>query len=326
VGEKMKKGLTMLVAVMVIFGLICVIGSVVAAYSIWVESDVKGVGLRHPHPYVPDFEMIDLGNGSVSINNNGTNFMRIQAAVDNATAGDTIIVSNGTYIENIKVNKSLTIRSENGSAATIIYALDSKVHVVNVTVNYVNISGFTIVGAYYNAGIYLNEAYNCTLENNNCSHNEHGFLLKNSSDNGVERNTAAENHYGITLICSNNNHVSNNNCSYNQAGIYSNNSLNNNIEWNTCFGNDHEGIRLLNSPKNNIEWNTCLGNCHGGIRLSNSDSTSIANNTCFGNYFEGIKLVKSDSTSIANNICIHNHNGISLCHSNKNVINLTMSN
>jgi len=40
----MKKGLTMLVAAMVIFGLICVIGSAAAASYVWVESNVKGVG------------------------------------------------------------------------------------------------------------------------------------------------------------------------------------------------------------------------------------------------------------------------------------------
>ena len=33
----------------------------------------------------------------------------IQDAVDNATAGDTIIVRDGTYTENVHVNKSLTM-------------------------------------------------------------------------------------------------------------------------------------------------------------------------------------------------------------------------
>nr|CBH37031.1 secreted protein [uncultured archaeon] len=42
--KKMKKGLTMLVAAMVITGLICVIGSAAAATNIWVESNVRGVG------------------------------------------------------------------------------------------------------------------------------------------------------------------------------------------------------------------------------------------------------------------------------------------
>jgi nitrous oxidase accessory protein NosD len=35
---------------------------------------------------------------------------KIQQAVDNASAGDTIIVRDGTYTENVDVDKSLTIR------------------------------------------------------------------------------------------------------------------------------------------------------------------------------------------------------------------------
>jgi len=45
--KKMKKRLTMLVAAMVIFGLICVIGSAAAASYIWVDSNVKGVGYKN---------------------------------------------------------------------------------------------------------------------------------------------------------------------------------------------------------------------------------------------------------------------------------------
>ena len=41
----------------------------------------------------------------------------IQGAVDAASSGDTIIVRDGTYTENVNVNKRLTIRSENGSAS-----------------------------------------------------------------------------------------------------------------------------------------------------------------------------------------------------------------
>ena len=44
----------------------------------------------------------------------------IQEVVNAASPGDTIIVREGTYIENIKVNKRLMIRSENGSASTIV--------------------------------------------------------------------------------------------------------------------------------------------------------------------------------------------------------------
>ena len=44
------------------------------------------------------------------------NYEKIQWAVDNASTGDTIIVRDGTYNENVEVSESLTIRSENGAA------------------------------------------------------------------------------------------------------------------------------------------------------------------------------------------------------------------
>jgi len=49
------------------------------------------------------------------------NYPTIQAAVDAANPGDTIIVQDGTYVENVGVNKNhLIIRSENEAEATII--------------------------------------------------------------------------------------------------------------------------------------------------------------------------------------------------------------
>ena len=66
------------------------------------------------------------------------NYTRIQWAVDTATVGDTIVVRDGTYTENVDVNERLTIRSENGSASTIVQAESSDDHVFEVTEDYVN--------------------------------------------------------------------------------------------------------------------------------------------------------------------------------------------
>ena len=67
----MKKGLTILVAAMVIFGLIGVIGSAAAATNIWVESNVKGVGFLNSEYEVDTeygiangIEMQELESGS----------------------------------------------------------------------------------------------------------------------------------------------------------------------------------------------------------------------------------------------------------------------
>ena len=77
----------------------------------------------------------------------GSSFTKIQDAITSANDGDTITVRDGNYLENVRVNKSLTIQSEDGSALTIIQAVSSGDHVFNVTANYVNISGFTTAGA-----------------------------------------------------------------------------------------------------------------------------------------------------------------------------------
>jgi hypothetical protein len=64
----------------------------------------------------------------------GETYTSIQQAVDNATAGDTIIVRDGTYNENVDVNVAhITIRSENGSENCIVQAANSNDHVFDVT-------------------------------------------------------------------------------------------------------------------------------------------------------------------------------------------------
>ena len=47
-------------------------------------------------------------------------YAKIQWAVDSASDGDTIIVRDGTYHENVVVDKQLTIKSENGSDNCIV--------------------------------------------------------------------------------------------------------------------------------------------------------------------------------------------------------------
>ena len=44
----------------------------------------------------------------------------IQAAINSAAAGDTIMVGAGTYNESIVINKDVTVRADNSAAETII--------------------------------------------------------------------------------------------------------------------------------------------------------------------------------------------------------------
>ena len=73
----------------------------------------------------------------------GADFTAIQAAVTAADAGDIIIVKDGTYNENVVVDKSLVIQSENGAEQTIVQAADAGQDVFTVAASEVTINGFT---------------------------------------------------------------------------------------------------------------------------------------------------------------------------------------
>ncbi|HDN50490.1 MAG TPA: hypothetical protein ENG06_01795, partial [Thermoplasmatales archaeon] len=76
----------------------------------------------------------------------------IQDAVDNASNGDTIYVWNGTYHENVEVNKTVSIIG-NGSQNCIVQAADSNKPAFHINADWVNISGFSITGASNSCGI-----------------------------------------------------------------------------------------------------------------------------------------------------------------------------
>src|SRR5574341_313339 len=147
------------------------------------------------------------------------NHLTIQEAVNAANDGDMIIVRDGTYTENINVNKRLTVRSENGSAYTTVIAANPKNYVFTVRADYVNISGLTVTGATshklpeYAAGIYLDMGVDyCNISDNNVSYNGDGIWLWNSSNNIIANNTANSNgNIGIFVVSiSDNNTIINN--------------------------------------------------------------------------------------------------------------------
>ena len=210
----------------------------------------------------------------------------IQAAVNAASSGDTIIVRDGTYTENVKVDKRLTIRSENGPDSTIVQAEDPYDYAFNVTEDYVKISGFTVEGAtgYEKAGIYLYYADYCNISNNNCLNNYNGISLLYSNNNSISNNNCSSNdEYGIRLCDSNDNSISKNKCTNNWAGIDLDDSNNNSISNNNCSNNKY-GIRLCDSNNNKLAGNLLLENGIGiwGRSLSHYTHEIDTSNTVNG--------------------------------------------
>jgi parallel beta-helix repeat protein len=243
----------------------------------------------------------------------------IQQAVDNATAGDTIIVRDGTYTENIEVTvDNVTIQSENGSENCIVQAADSNDHVFELEADYVNIRGFTVTNATITdkAGIFLNKVEYCNISDNTASDNYHGISLGASSTNNLTDNTASYNYYGISLISSSNNTISGNTANSNSGefGIVLSSSSNNNLTNNTA-SNNYYGIFLGYSSNYNTLTHNTASNNYAGIWLYSSSNNNLTNNTANSNYhYEafGIALSSSSNNNLTNNTIANNAYGIQL--------------
>ena len=236
----------------------------------------------------------------------------IQAAVNNATDGDTIIVSSGTYIENVDVSQAnITIESEFGPDFTIVQANNSNDHVFHVTADNVTINGFNATGAtgLGISGIYLDGVQNNVISDNNLSNNWFGLYLFSFCDNNTLSNNTAN--------------------SNNRGGIYLYSFCNNNtLTNNTASDNTWRGIYILESSNNLLSNNTANSNNGNGILLhQSSNSNTLTNNTANSNYWHGIYLLYSSNNELSNNTASNNDNGIFLFSSSNNTLsNNTASN
>ena len=346
-----KKLVFVLVALLVSGGLLIVVGNAVADIGAYAEAAHEEVWNNRAGNRV--LSNVSLSSNTIYVPDD---YAKIQWAVDNAIAGDTIVVRGGIYNENVDVNKRLTIQSDNGVDKTIVQAKNSNDHVFDVTADYVNISGFTVKGAtteyqYYTAGIYLFGASYCNISNNNVSNKHDGIDLYESSNNIIANNNANWNSDdGIVLDeDSSNNIIANNSANWNSndgiilADESSNNVIaNNNANWNSddgivladessnniiannnANGNSNDGIVLADGSSNNIIANNNANlNGDDGIVLDRDPSNNIiANNNANSNSGTGIVIEdSSNNNNISNNNALNNHCGIYIGYSSNNII------
>lgn len=267
----------------------------------------------------------------------------IQGAVDNADPGDTIIVRDGTYNENVVVNESLTIMSENGSDSCIVSAFSSSSHVFNVTADSVNITGFSIQGAsdYGNAGIYLDGVEYCGISQNYILNNHNGIYISYSYHTSISDTNASNNNYaGVRLENSNYNTIKNSTTSFSTSnyGVYLDNSSYNTISNGTATNNGYAGIHVrstgsdnnwiedcnvLNNPGYGIDVhgnNTTIKDCNitssgnvtytpnPGIWIDSTNNT-ITGSTITSNIGSGVKLSKGHNTVTHNDIVDNGYSG-----------------
>ncbi|APH38602.1 NosD domain-containing protein [Methanohalophilus halophilus] len=256
----------------------------------------------------------------------------IQAAVNNASSGDTISVDAGTYNENVDVNKKLNITSTDGASVTHVIATFSSNPVFKIGSDTVTINGFNVSGANDGDGIRIEDYNHSIIINSMVSNNERGISLINSDNAVLSNNTASgndyagiylqqsdyndlndnivssNNQYGIYLTSaggiSSNNNFTNNNVSKNDKGIFLQSPRDSTLTDNTVFNNTNNGITLYSGDSYFSENNTLIGNIvsdnSNGIYIDDSDYNNLIDNNVYANTY-GIYMDAVDNNNLTNN-------------------------
>jgi nitrous oxidase accessory protein len=237
------------------------------------------------------------------------NYTVIQDAIDNASNGDTVFVYNGTYYENVVIDKSINLIGEDRNS-TIIDGGGSG-DVVTIINDNTLLKNFTIQnGGYYNPFYALVKitSNNNTISNNTIIHAFHGIWLDNSDLNDVSGNYIILSLYGgiclkdhseyniiskniiydagvgggIQFEGSNNNTVIDNYVSDTDTGMDIGGSSINTIENNTFF-NNFKGLYLTSSYNNLFNYNTIETNNDYGVFIYDSNNNFIYHNNFINN-------------------------------------------
>jgi parallel beta-helix repeat protein len=243
----------------------------------------------------------------------GGDFSGIQEAINNASAGDTILVHSGVYYEPVYVNKSVTLKGigqpvvdANGSGSAFTLNADG------ITLEGFNAtnSGRLWVSLWIGTGITVVSSNNTITGNNVCNNKNDGIdLFPSSNNNTITGNTFVNN--GLTVFDSYQNTVEDNTVN-GKPLVYLEDASDYTVE-------DAGQVILVNCTNITVE-NLELTNTSVGIGLLNTEDSKVLNNTVSNNG-DGISLWNSYNNSITgNNVNGNKMYGISLPHSSNNTI------
>ena len=271
------------------------------------------------------FNSLAISNAIIYVDDDGpADFNNIQAAIDYANDGDTILVADGTYIGNGNRDidfkgKAITLKSQNGADTCIIdcQASEEDLHrgfyLHNHEGNDSIIDGFTIMNgcAYYGGGIefFISNptVQNCILKDNIAAMDP-GFEGTSTSGGGISIATLNDDLCSKIINCK----FINNTATGSGGAISSSNSIIQNCE---IIGN-RASVGGAITGKNLTIYNCVI---NGNISISNS------------NYGGGAIFCQSANLIINNSTIVGNHSNsyggaISLAHGYVKISNTIMVN
>lgn len=188
------------------------------------------------------------------------NYTTLHTALQNATSGTTIIVSHGTYRENLFIDIPVNLIGEDKN--TTIIDGGGNDFVITLAADDISISGFTITQSgkrFPFAGIYVTSNYN-TVAGNILTNNYYGMHMSYNADyNLIFHNLIFHNA---------------------QCGIYFNHSSHNRLLENTVHDQPVNGFGLYEFSNNNtIVNNTLSKDMFCGVNIRESYNTYVVGNT-----------------------------------------------
>jgi parallel beta-helix repeat protein len=211
--------------------------------------------------HVPDLSLVEGASRVIYV---PEDFASIQAAVNNATPGDTVFVHQGTYYENIVVSKSISLVGENKST-TIVDGRESG-SVVLVSGVRVKISGFTLRNSgtgWPKSGIQIVNSYVNMISDNLITSNYIGILIDSSPGNTLAENNITDNvRYGVYIYKSWENTIRNNVILSNWAGLVLSSSYGNVFEGNLVKSSPNVGVSVSSSYNNTFYYNNFVNNMY----------------------------------------------------------------
>jgi parallel beta-helix repeat protein len=228
---------------------------------------------------------------TITVDDDGlADFNNIQAAINDANDGDTVLVRPGTYYENISMKDGVTVQGSGANVTTIDGGASGNV-VVFSSVSGI-LSGFNITNGQisgYNAGVYAN-ASTVVIENNIISNNQTGIRVISNSTGIIIGNKVVDNSGTAGIWLDNSNPTVTNNLivSNDWTGIHSKYTsasiINNTISNNGWFGINAVEPPSLQVIANNIITQNRYGFMVSGGATSAVSRLAISYNNVWDNY------------------------------------------
>jgi parallel beta-helix repeat protein len=243
---------------------------------------------------------VDRANANCTDSGPGTAdqpFCTIGAAASTTTPGTTVLVSAGTYAEQVApksgaAGSPVTFVAEPGETVTVTgngrgFSLSNRTW---VTIERFNINNTTGDGLYVTNSSFIKLIGNHVSDAGSPSSGQtaRGITLNKTTDSLVSNNVVDHNtDYGVYVV----------------SGSTRNEIVGNQLSFNARqFTRAASGIRLHSSPSNTISSNVSHHNEDSGIEIvTGSNNTLVVNNVSYENGDHGIDILDSDNQRIVSN-------------------------